>query len=134
MTRRVFWALLAFATPAVGLAATEPALPLFVDSIQVIDEVSFLVRFTVGDIEIHAGDRDLTVKMGIGDLTVHVPAERVASVRAATRIGDASLRGTVHGTGRRRMLVGARVAWHEGTGPSHIDVGLKIGDASVVLE
>ena len=88
----------------------------------------------VGDVDIHAGDRDLAVKMGIGDLTVFVPEDRVASVRAATRIGDASLRGAVHSEGRRRMLIGAAVAWYGGTGASHIAIGLKIGDAAVVLE
>ena len=47
------------------------------------------VRVGVGDVDIWAGERDLSVTMGIGDLTVHVPSERVRSVRAATRIGDA---------------------------------------------
>ena len=93
------------------------------------------VRIGIGVVEIHSDAKNLSVKMGIGDLTIRVPEDKVASVEMGTRIGDASVRGIAgYVEGRRRMLVGARVAWHEGTGPSRIDVGLKIGDASVVLE
>lgn len=224
--RRLLWVVLAFAAPSAVLADSSPALPLFADSIQVIDELPFIVpvaagrsvrvRFAVGeleivadsaseirtelrvrcrrlsealcakyrrrlrlegsdrdgvvevrlvglpkwklrkleldgrvtvprwaplevkvgvgDVEIYAGDRDLAVKMGIGELTVHVAEEKVASVRAATRIGDASLSGALSRAGRRRMLVGASIDWHEGRGQIHIALGLNIGDASVVLE
>jgi hypothetical protein len=92
------------------------------------------VRVGIGDVDIYAGDMDLAVRMGIGDLTITVPEERVGSVHAATRIGDASLRGVAPREGRRRMLIGATVDWTEGSGPIDIAVGLKIGDASVVLE
>ncbi|MCP3956700.1 MAG: hypothetical protein GY719_02490 [bacterium] len=93
------------------------------------------VDLGIGDVEIHAGDEDLAVRMKIGDLTVHAPREAVASVAVATRIGDAS----VHGGGvdadeRRPMLIGARSRWDGGEGDAVIDVGLKIGDAQVVLE
>lgn len=92
------------------------------------------VQVGIGDVDIYAGDRDLGVRMGIGDLTVHVPRERVHSVQAATRIGDASLRGALQREGRRRMLIGARINWSEGEGAIDIALGLRIGDASVVLE
>jgi len=92
------------------------------------------VRVGIGDVDIFAGDRNLAVRMGIGDLTVHVPEDRVHSVRAATGIGDASLRGALHREGKRRMLIGAKINWAEGQGPIDIALGLRIGDASVVLE
>ncbi len=72
--------------------------------------------------------------MGIGDLTVRVPAAEVGSVRAATRIGDASLSGKSFVSAQRRMLLGARLAWDEGPGAARISIGLRIGDAKVVLE
>jgi len=92
------------------------------------------VQVGVGDVDIYAGDRDLAVRMGIGDLTVHIPEERVRSVQAATRIGDASLRGALHRPGKRRMLIGAKINWADGEGDIDIALGLRIGDASVVLE
>jgi len=92
------------------------------------------VRMGIGDIDIYAGEKDLNVRMGIGDLTVRVPEAQVGTVRAATRIGDASIRGANRAIGKRRMLIGASVDWSEGTGPMNIALGLRIGDASVVLE
>jgi len=92
------------------------------------------VRVGVGDVDIYAGDRNLAVRMGIGDLTVHVPQDRVRSVRAVTGIGDASVQGAEYRQGRRRMLIGARLNWADGEGAIDIALGLKIGDASVVLE
>lgn len=92
------------------------------------------MRVGIGDVDIVAGERDVTVVMGIGDLTVKAPRERVGSVHARTRIGDASVAGDVRREGRRRMLLGADVVWSEGPGPMRIDLGLRIGDATVVLE
>ena len=85
--------------------------------------------------DIRTDTENLTVQMGIGDLTIRVPEERVASVSIGTRIGDASVRGTRgYFEGGRRMLIGSRVHWDEGDGTARIEVGLKIGDAKVVLE
>ena len=92
------------------------------------------VRIGIGDVEIHSGGEDLTVEMGIGELTVRAPRASVGTVRVATRIGDASLAGAVEREGRRRRLLGARIDWRQGEGAADIAVGLKIGDASVVLE
>ena len=93
------------------------------------------VRIGIGDVEIHAGDKDLAVSMKIGDLTIHAPRETVASVTMDTGIGDASIHGAgVAAEGRRRMLVGAKLRWTEGEGEADIDVGLRIGDAQVILE
>jgi hypothetical protein len=88
----------------------------------------------IGDVDIVSGDEDLRVDMGIGDLSVEAPGERVGAVTVRTKIGDASL--TTAGEsrpGKRVMLVGARVRWQEGQGPSTIEVGLRIGDARVRL-
>lgn len=92
------------------------------------------VRVGVGDIDVFPGERDLAVTMGVGDLTVRVPHDRVRSVHSATRIGDASLRGEITSEGARRMLLGARLDWVEGPGTMDIALGLRIGDSVVVLE
>lgn len=102
--------------------------------VTVPDWAPLAVHVGVGDVEIHAGRRDLGVRMGIGDLTIHVPQDRVRSVRAATGIGDASLHGAIQREGTRRRLLGARLDWAEGSGSVDIALGLRIGDARVVLE
>ena len=94
------------------------------------------VRVGIGDVDIRVDTRDLLVEMGIGDLTVRAPADSVGTVEVSTRIGDASVSrsgGPAIAT-RRRMLLGARVDWTGGEGDATISVGLKIGDAKVVLE
>jgi hypothetical protein len=97
-------------------------------------EAPLELRVGIGEIDVRSGDESLKVVMGIGDLEIRAPLERVRSVRVVTRLGDASLRGGVRHEGRRRMLLGAAVAWSEGEGAADIDVGLRIGDASVVLD
>ena len=93
------------------------------------------VRVGIGDVDIHTGNKDLSVRMGIGDLTIHAPKSEIGSVVMKTRIGDASVRQSGKRTeGKRRMLIGARIHWLEGAGSSHIAVGLRIGDARVILE
>jgi len=92
------------------------------------------VEVGIGDVDIWAGERDLAVRMGIGDLTVHVAPEQVRSVRAATRIGDAGVRGAEQAEGRRRFLLGAVLDWTGGEGAIDIALALRIGDAAVVLE
>ncbi len=91
-------------------------------------------RIGIGDVDIVAPDRDLAVAMGIGDLTVHAPYELFGAVAAKTGIGDATVSGRARAHTRRKRLIGARVRWEEGVGESSIRVGLRIGDARVVLE
>lgn len=94
------------------------------------------VKVGIGDVDIRSDAEDLVVAMGIGDLTVRVPRESVGAVKMGVRIGDASVSrlGGDRIDGRRRMLLGARINWVDGEGDSSITVGLKIGDAKVVLE
>lgn len=93
------------------------------------------VRIGVGDVQIHTAGQDLAVRMGIGDLDVHVPERSVGDVEIATRIGDASLSdGISTQEGGRRLLLGSRLSWHDGSGDGTVSVALKIGDATVRLE
>jgi hypothetical protein len=88
----------------------------------------------IGDVDVVAGDRDLDVTMGIGDLSVEAPEQSVGSVAIRTRIGDASLaHGDAWRFGKRAMLIGAKVRGDGGDGTSNIRVGLRIGDARVRL-
>ncbi|HVS64869.1 MAG TPA: hypothetical protein VMT85_15350 [Thermoanaerobaculia bacterium] len=89
----------------------------------------------IGEVDIQAGDEDLSVRMKIGEITVRVPEEHVHSVSMRTRIGDAGIvLPDRHLEGRRRMLIGARAEWAEGGGDSRVDVKLRIGEARVRLE
>ena len=103
-----------------------------IGTIVVPESAPLFVKMGIGDLEIDAGSKDLEVSMGIGDLTVRAPKAAVGSVGVATRIGDASLRGSPSAKERRRFL-GARVDWRDGSGDARIDVRLKIGDATVRL-
>ncbi|MDX1644795.1 MAG: hypothetical protein R3244_10605 [Thermoanaerobaculia bacterium] len=93
------------------------------------------VRIGVGDIDIHTAGQDLAVQMGIGDLSVFAPERSVGEVEIATRIGDASLSdGRSTREGGRRLLLGSRLRWSDGSGDGRVTVALKIGDAKVTLE
>lgn len=93
-----------------------------------------VARIGVGDVDIQAGIEDLSVSMGIGDLTVHVPESAVGSVSVRTGIGDASIRANRKVESKRRKLVGARASLSAGEGTADVTVGLKIGDAKVILD
>ena len=96
--------------------------------------IALVAQIGIGDVDIQSGTRDLTVGMGIGDLTIRAPQSAIGSVEVKTRIGDASVRTEGRVKSKRRMLIGAKARWEEGEGPSTIKVGLKIGDATVILE
>ncbi len=105
-------------------------------TIVVPDRVPLIVKMGIGDLEIDAGPENLEVGMSIGALVITAPSESVGSVGISTRIGDASLDTVDDGyqSGKRRMLIGAKVRWDEGAGDSRIAVKMGIGDAQVKLE
>ncbi len=104
-------------------------------TIVVPERVPLIVKMGVGDLEVAAGPQDLEVGMSIGALVVTAPSESIGLVGISTRIGDASLdtRESGYQSGKRKMLIGAKVRWDEGPGDSRIAVKLGIGDAQVKL-
>jgi hypothetical protein len=94
------------------------------------------VRMGIGDLDIEtSGDKDLVVGMRIGELTIHVPKEKISTVDLGVGIGDAWVQGQdVHVEGQRRKLLGARARWESGEGATRIVAHLGIGDVGVVLE
>ena len=92
------------------------------------------LRMGFGDVDVEAGNRDVTVAMKIGDLRVTAPRETVASVGVRTRIGDAGISGPADAEGKRPALVGAKSRWGDGPGEAVISVKLGIGDAQVFLD
>jgi len=89
----------------------------------------------IGEIALSAGEEDVSVRMGIGEVTVRASAEHFGAVAIRTRIGDAGIvLPGAHLEGRRKMLVGASSQWSEGPGESRIDVRLRIGEATVRLK
>ncbi|REJ86045.1 MAG: hypothetical protein DWQ36_14945 [Acidobacteria bacterium] len=94
------------------------------------------VKIGAGDVDIEAGDRDLTVRMMAGDLRIEGSRDQVALANARARFGDAAVHvdGRVHS--RRKALVGARGQWsqEDGKGAQSIQARLRFGDARIVLE
>ncbi len=91
-------------------------------------------------LDVTAGDVDLDVancaevNMEAGDLTLKVPEKMVRSVDVDTGVGDATLtRKGRYMSGRRSLLIGAEIQWHQGTGDCDIVVDLQAGDAKVNL-
>ena len=103
--------------------------------IVVPEDSPLAVKAGIGDVDVATGDLGVTVRMGIGDLTVRAPEETVGSVRVRTRIGDASIRSGSSGynPGKRKALIGAGLRWSGGEGSEQVDVRLRIGDARVIL-
>ena len=93
-------------------------------TIVVPERAPLIVKMGIGDLEIDAGPQSLEVGMSIGALAVRAPAESIGSLDTGER----------HESGKRRMLLGARLRWDEGEGESRIAVKLGIGDAQVRLE
>ena len=91
------------------------------------------VKIGIGAARIEAGDADVAVRMGIGDLRITKPQETVRSVAVRTGIGDASVRASGEPTRtRRKRLIGAQASW-SGDGAAAVAARLRIGDARVVL-
>ena len=92
------------------------------------------LRMGFGDVDVDAGDKDVTVAMKIGDLTVHADHLNIASAKVGTRIGDAVISGPIDAEGKRPNLIGAKSNWLQGPGTSVIEVKLGIGDAKIYLD
>jgi hypothetical protein len=76
--------------------------------------------------------RDLSVELGVGEVTVHARESDLQAVHLTVGIGDAALH---RGNQSQAVsgILGRKVHWSDGTGPSHVNVELGVGDIDVRL-
>ncbi|MDX1572178.1 MAG: hypothetical protein R3200_16970 [Xanthomonadales bacterium] len=101
--------------------------------LQVPSEHTLNLDMSAGDVNVEVANC-LAADIEAGDASFSVPLDRVRSVDLDTGVGDAAL--SVDGdwrAGRRSMLVGAEVHWHEGPGECEMMVDLQAGDLRVDL-
>jgi hypothetical protein len=93
------------------------------------------VEMKAGALAIDSPTGCLTVRAGVGDVSVRAPRSAVASVDLDTGMGDASLLGPRNNTRESRpMLVGSEVSWDDGDGRCDLTVTLKVGQIGVTLD
>jgi hypothetical protein len=92
----------------------------------------FQADLGVGDVEVRGLESDVEVDVGVGDVTLELPAGKVRSVELDTGVGDAVLDvegGRVTGAG----LVAKGLDWSRGKGEAHVNVNSGVGDITVEL-
>ena len=95
-------------------------------------QMAFHLELGVGDVKVSGVEKNLSLKIGVGDVTVDMPSPAVRSVELDAGVGDADLR--VDG---RRMegsgFIGKSLSWSAGKGSARIKVEVGVGDVGVRL-
>jgi len=90
------------------------------------------VNLGVGDLEIEGLERDVKADLGVGQLTINLPESAVATVRADTGVGEASLRaGGQHYDSAG--LISRELHWTKGTGTAKVSADCGVGEIDVRL-
>ena len=87
----------------------------------------------VGEMRISGLESDLSVNLGVGDVTVVMPESAVAEVHVDTGVGDANLSAggqRIAGSG----FVGKELDWAKGSGKAEVEIDCGVGEAKVRLE
>lgn len=86
----------------------------------------------VGQMEIAGIERDVKADLGVGQLTITLPASAVATVRADTGVGEASLL-----AGGRHYdsagFISRELHWTKGTGTAKVSADCGVGEIDVRL-
>jgi len=101
--------------------------------IQVPRQLGLKADLGVGEMEIAGIEGDLDADVGVGELDITLPASAVASVTADTGVGEADL----SANGRHYEsagLVAKTIKWNKGTGSSHVNADVGVGEISVRLQ
>ncbi|HEX3557468.1 MAG TPA: hypothetical protein VIA62_29930 [Thermoanaerobaculia bacterium] len=96
-------------------------------------DLALKAELGVGEMNVHGVAGDLTLDLGVGQVTVDLPKEAIASVDLDTGVGEASL----IAAGRRYQssgLVSKELSWDKGTGRSKVKVDCGVGEIDVVLK
>jgi hypothetical protein len=92
------------------------------------------VEMGVGTLEVEGMRAELDLDLGVGEVDVTMPAERVHAVRLDAGVGETSLRLPGHWVDERRsLLVGSELQWDEGRGDADVWVDVGVGEATVRL-
>ena len=86
----------------------------------------------IGEVEVAHFHNDVTIDLGIGELTVEMDESRVGTVSLDTGLGEArmSYRG---GDLLTKGLFKNKVHWNEGKGPARLEFDLGIGEIDLRL-
>ncbi|HKQ20009.1 MAG TPA: hypothetical protein VJW75_09720 [Candidatus Eisenbacteria bacterium] len=86
-----------------------------------------------GEVDIRDLREDLSVDLGAGEITIHMPERAVGTIEVNMAIGEA----TIHHGGRTQKyagVYGGPIHWRNGTGTSGIEVNLWAGELDVSLD
>jgi len=100
--------------------------------IQMPRNLSLTARLGVGEMEIAGLEKDVKANLGVGQLTLNLPAAAVGSVRADTGVGETSL----YAGGRyydSAGLITRTLHWDQGTGTARISADCGVGEVDVKL-
>jgi hypothetical protein len=92
------------------------------------------VDMGVGQLDIDGISGRLDVDLGVGDVTVRMPASAVRSVSIDAGVGDTTLRLPSGPVDDERSFVSSEIDWNEGRGEASVAVEVGVGDAVVRLE
>ncbi|HEY2738138.1 MAG TPA: hypothetical protein VGK45_07000 [Thermoanaerobaculia bacterium] len=86
----------------------------------------------VGQMEIAGLERDVKANIGVGQLTLTLPESAVATVRADTGVGEASLYAGGHHYDSAGLIT-RTLHWTQGTGTAKISADCGVGEVDVKL-
>lgn len=92
------------------------------------------IDMSIGELTVERMTGDLTIDLGIGEVSVRAPESAFRSVALDVGTGEASLRGGDAGRLESAGLFVREVAWTRGTGAARMRVDLGIGEIDVRLE
>lgn len=92
------------------------------------------VDMGVGQLDIDGVSGRLDVDLGVGEVTVRMPASAVRSVSIDAGVGDTTLRLPDGPVDEERSFVSSEIDWNGGRGEASVAVEVGVGDAVVRLE
>jgi len=94
-----------------------------------------VVDMGAGEIRITDLGHDVDIRLGAGEIDIHMPEDVVGSVALQAGVGDAHLR-RGHGAieTARAHLIGAAVRWDEGRGKARVEAQVGAGEVQLCLD
>lgn len=96
-------------------------------------DMPFELEMGVGEVELANLGSDVTVDMGIGEITVTMLQAAVGSVTLDNGIGETALQHRGGKRTREGLMAGTDIRWNDGPGDHKVEVDLNIGEILVRL-